>query len=304
MSGRAVSVERGFRRIVALLSLAAFASGLLFTAALGVGFVRFEATQRAIERTYRAAGCISRDLFDKSKPDPRLVITPLPLSALGPYGWRVSIPSPLLKSLWSDPRPLPPGVIPEDPGPAKVHADEVQSMLHGVWVVSAPRELSGEELLRAIAIHQQGWIERWFVGGPPAHWLGVRLRNLPPLSDLVAARIYVLECSEYRWATADDYLTLLKIAGQPSTPLPSGGFAETLYTWWFGHVISLTTWFFPASWVNDEQTVTLVLGWRWLWLPPALALTAFAALLPWAAFHGIRGIVAFLRWIRLGFTEA
>jgi len=300
-----VSVERGFRRIVALLSLAAFASGLLFTAALGVGFVRFEAAQYAIERTYTGAGCVSRDRSRNLKPDPRLVITSLEPSALGPYRWRVNIPSPLLKSLWSEARPFPPGVIPEDPGPAKVHADQVQSMVYGTWVVSAPRELSREELLRAIAIHQRGWIERWFVGRPPAHWLGVSLRNLPALSDLVAARMYVLECKEeLRWATADDYLTLLKIAGQPSTPLPSGGFPETLYTWWFGHVISLTGWFFPASWVNDEQKVTLVLGWRWLWLPPVLALTAFAAVLPWAAFHGIRGIVAFLRWIRRGFTEA
>lgn len=229
-SSPGMSSERGFRRIVALLSLAALAGGLLFTAALGVGFIRFEATQRAIERTYIAVGCISRGPFDK--PDPGFVITSLEPSALGPYRWRVNIPSPLLKSLWSDARPLPPGVIPEDPGPAKEHADQVQSMLDGVWVVSAPRELSREELLRAIAVHQRGWLERWFptlLGGPPAHWLGVRLRNLPDLRDLVAARIYVLQCEELLpWATADAYLTLLKIAGQPSTPRPSRGLAGAL----------------------------------------------------------------------------
>lgn len=301
-----MSLERGFRRIVALLSLAALASGVLFTAALGVGFVRFEGRQHAIERTYTAAGCISRGPFDKA--DSRLVVTSLEPSLLSPYRWLVNIPSPLLKSLWIDVRPLPPGVIPENPGPAKVVADRVQSILHGVWVVGAPRELSREELLRAIAIHEQGWLEQEFpapLGGPPAHWLGVSLRNLPGLSDLHAARIYVLECrGELRWATADDYVMLLKIAGQPSTRLPSGGFVETLYAWWFGHVIHLTTWFFPASWANDEQKVTLVLGWRWLWLAVALALTALAAALPWAAFSGVRWIVAFLRWIGRGFTEA
>lgn len=295
-----MSFDKGFRRIVLLLSLVALASGLLFTVALGVAFVHARSTEHAIESAYTESGCVA------GAASKGLVFTSLERGAVGPYRWRVNIPSPRSTSLWSDARPLPPGVIPEDPGPAKVRADQVQSMLFGMWVVSAPRELSRGDLLRAIAVHQKGWLARWFghdLRDMPARWLGVNLRDMPSVEDLVAAKLYVVECSELlKWDTAETYVMLRKLAGHPSPPLPSRGLGVEFYAWWMTRLLRFDPLTYLLSLFSTERASQYVM-WKWYWLPPALALTILASVIPWAVFYFARLAMYFARWVGHGFTE-
>src|SRR5262245_42426978 len=101
-----MSLERGFRRIVAVLSLAALACGLVFTVALVVASVHaeryVESSQRAAERVY-AESCLGGVDNGAAK---HLAFTPLEGGALGPYRWRVEIPSPQVEPLWkAQPQP-------------------------------------------------------------------------------------------------------------------------------------------------------------------------------------------------------
>src|SRR5262245_5726866 len=131
--------ERGFRRIVTVLSLAALVGGLAFTTALWVASLLIERHEREFKQAYAELGCV-QDRHEKPSVT-RLRGTP----ATG-YRWRVAIP------YRSQPELTKEEYLRMSP---REQAERLASLywgvvLPGTYVVGADHDLSKRDLLEAI----------------------------------------------------------------------------------------------------------------------------------------------------------